>query len=72
MNPFGGVQWVYEESPCDLCPSTARCRARLEACDQFKSFVAFGGRRWRSAAREPSRELYAKIFRETSIEAIAA
>jgi hypothetical protein len=72
MNPFHGVQWSFEESPCDLCPSTARCRARLEACGQFKSFVAYGGRRWRAAAREPNHERYAKIFRETGEELIAA
>lgn len=62
-------QWVFEESPCELCPHAARCRQGL-ACAAFESFARYGGRRWRSQARSPSRELFAKIFK--SDRAIAA
>jgi hypothetical protein len=43
-------EWVFDESPCVLCPHTAHCR-QGEACDAFESFIRSGGRRCRSAAR---------------------
>jgi hypothetical protein len=69
MNPD---EIVIDESPCELCTSAARCRLRLEACEQFKSFVMFGGRRWRSEPREPSAEIFAKIYRGADDEQLAA
>jgi len=68
------VEWspMLDEPPCDLCLLAAQCRAPSQACEQFKSFVMFGGRRWRTEPREPSAEIYAKVYRETGDEAIAA
>ena len=57
---------VIDESPCELCANFARCRHRLEACEQFRSFVMYGGRRWRSEPREPSVEIYAKVYRQSA------
>lgn len=54
---------AFDEPPCMLCPLVARCRANLEACEQFESFVRFGGRRWRKEGRIPSVEIYAEIYR---------
>jgi hypothetical protein len=56
---------AFEESPCDACPIVRRCRESRLACGQFRSFVSYGGRRWRSHAREPSAAIYSKVFRET-------
>ena len=33
------------------------------ACEAFALFVSVGGRRWRKEPREPSAEIYARIFR---------
>jgi hypothetical protein len=54
---------VFDESPCELCPLIARC-SQGQACAAFESFIRYGGRRWRTEAREPSVELYARIFRK--------
>jgi hypothetical protein len=53
---------VFDDEPCLLCPLAARCRRRFEACEQFASFVSYGGRRWRKEARKPSTEIYARIW----------
>jgi hypothetical protein len=58
------VSWhpLLDESPCDLCPHRARCRDEQLACEQLEVFTEFGGRRWRQVPREPSREIYGRIF----------
>jgi hypothetical protein len=56
--------WPVEESPCELCPHAGRCRAQLLACDAFLSFVTYGGRRWRTEAREPAAWMYRKVYGE--------
>jgi hypothetical protein len=65
-------QWTFEPAPCETCPLVARCKRRLEACGQFASFVSYGGRRWRSESREPSSEIFAKIYRDGSAEELLA
>jgi hypothetical protein len=48
--------------PCTACPNARRCAAGL-ACEQFALFTRFGGnQRWRTAAREPSVQIYARLF----------
>src|ERR1017187_3981287 len=39
------VEWspMLDEPPCDLCPLAGECRAHRQACEQFKSFVMYGG-----------------------------
>jgi hypothetical protein len=59
-------EFAFDESPCDLCALAARCRAHLEACEQFRMFVLYGGRGWRKDGREPSAEIYADIYRDAS------
>jgi hypothetical protein len=68
------VEWspMIDELPCDTCPNIARCRKHSEACESFRDFVRYGGKRWRSAPREPSADIYQKLFRETGDELIAA
>lgn len=68
------IEWspMLDEPPCDLCPLAAECRYRLEACEQFRSFVMYGGRRWRSEPRLPSAEIYAKVYRAGREEQLAA
>jgi hypothetical protein len=56
---------VFESSPCECCPLAAQCRAELLACEQFRSFVMFGGRRWRKEPRAPSAQIFEKIFSPT-------
>ena len=59
------ADWVFEESPCELCPHVARCRCGL-ACAAFESFLQHGGRRWRTEPREPSADIYRRIFWESA------
>jgi hypothetical protein len=61
-----GASWNpdFDELPCDLCPLRARCRIERLACEAFEVYLAHGGRRWRSAAREPSAEIYARVFKD--------
>ncbi len=61
--------WTFEESPCETCQLVSQCRAQQLACDAFKSFVTYGGRRWRAEPRVPNAELYAKIYRAVEREA---
>jgi len=65
--------WVFEANPCEAaCPHIKRCRVAHEACKQFAVFVTYGGLRWRSESREPSTQIYAKIYHETAAEPLAA
>jgi hypothetical protein len=64
--------WAFEESPCETCLHSARCRAMLLACAAFNSFAAHGGRRWRSELREPDRETFRRIFGLTGEGQLAA
>jgi hypothetical protein len=57
------LELIIDPPPCECCELAARCRANSEACEQFHSFVVFGGRRWRTEPREPSTEIYGKIFK---------
>jgi len=54
-------EFAFDESPCDLCPQFARCKAELLACSAFVTFVRVGARRWAGAPREPSHEIYLQI-----------
>jgi hypothetical protein len=48
--------------PCTECPNAARCAEGL-ACQQFSMFIHFGGNeRWRVAARQPSRQIFERLF----------
>jgi hypothetical protein len=60
------VTWdpVLDEPPCALCPHIASCREGRLACQQFAVFAKYGGRRWRKEAREPSSDIYAKVFKD--------
>jgi hypothetical protein len=56
---------VHDDAPgpCPECSHAAGCGAERLACDQFAMFVRFGGyERWRGAARQPSRGVYAMLF----------
>jgi len=64
--------WTYEESPCELCPHTARCRAELLACARFHSFVVYGGRRWASQPCEPDRDTFVRIYGDADETDLAA
>ncbi len=68
------VEWspMLDEPPCDLCPLAGECRAHRQACEQFKSFVMYGGRGWRTQSREPSVEIYHKVFKEAAEKPLAA
>jgi hypothetical protein len=57
------LDWRYEAAPCETCPNAAACRAGL-ACQQFTSFITWGGRRWRAEERKPTEQLYHRIFHE--------
>jgi hypothetical protein len=59
------VSWdpLLDEPPCALCPHIARCREGRLACEAFAVFAKYGGRRWRKEAREPSAEIYQRVFR---------
>ena len=65
------AEWVYDIGPCDCCPLASGCKKCSHACEQFLEFFRFGGRRWRSAAREPSVEIYHKVFKEAAEEQLA-
>lgn len=54
---------LLEESPCDNCLLVARCRDERLACDQFNTFFLRGGTGWRLAPRQPSREIFEKVFK---------
>ena len=56
-------EWVFEPSPCEDCPHTARCRQGL-ACAAFTDFYKFGGRGHRKLPREPSADQYQRLFHE--------
>lgn len=56
-------EWAFDESPCDLCPHSVKCR-QGEACAQFASFYKHGGRRWRLLPREPNVAQYERLFRD--------
>ena len=66
------AEWFYDIGPCDCCPLASQCETYSHACEQFRSFVTFGGRQWCTAARDPNPELYAKIFRQTGAAQITA
>ena len=57
--------YALESPPCETCALAAHCRVQLVACAAFESFCNYGGRRWRSEAREPSRRIYDKLFAES-------
>jgi hypothetical protein len=57
---------AFDEPPCMLCPLAKQCRHGLQACEQFRSFVMFGGRRWRKEDRVPSAQIYEKIYSEAA------
>jgi hypothetical protein len=52
---------VFNESPCELCCHFVRCR-RGEACGAYEHFLQNGGRGWRLLPREPSVEMFEKLF----------
>jgi len=58
------LELIVDPPPCETCPLTTLCREQRQACEQFKSFVTFGGRRWRAEARVPSCEQYERLFRD--------
>jgi hypothetical protein len=48
--------------PCTHCPHTVRCAAGL-ACLPFSTFYLSRGKTlWREAPREPSRDIYQRLF----------
>ena len=53
---------VFDEPPCATCPHFARCSLGL-ACQQFESFYSVGGRKYRTLPREPSAEIYRRLFK---------
>jgi hypothetical protein len=54
---------MLDESPCETCPHIAKCSVGGLACEAFALFVSHGGRRWRKEPREPSAEIYNRIYR---------
>jgi hypothetical protein len=49
--------------PCPACTHWERCRAG-QACEAFALFVKAGGtQRWRLAPRQPSRQIFVRVFR---------
>jgi hypothetical protein len=59
---------VHDDSPgpCPNCPHAERCSAQGQACDQFALFVRFGGmERWRLASRQPTAEIFLRLFGPT-------
>ncbi len=53
--------------PCPECPKASRCAAGGFACEQFALFTRFGGdKRWRVAPRQPSAEIYRRLFGATA------
>jgi hypothetical protein len=61
----GGIAARTEQlagGPCTHCPNTARCAAGL-ACLPFSTFYLSRGKTlWREAPREPSRDIYKRLF----------
>jgi hypothetical protein len=57
------IVWLSCESPCDACPLAARCRDEKLACEQFRLFYRRGGKRWKSEPREPSAQIYRRVFK---------
>jgi hypothetical protein len=64
VSPPAVNEWssLLEESPCDACPNVGRCGEQSLACSQFAMFAKSGGLGWRQEAREPSAEIYRKIY----------
>lgn len=54
--------------PCDLCPWLRRCSKELLACEAFEQFAHRGGRAWRTAPRQPSAEILARVFKREKDE----
>jgi hypothetical protein len=52
--------------PCQSCPLRERCRLGL-ACEQFRGFVnGLSEVRWKAAARQPTRAIFAAVFDDTA------
>jgi hypothetical protein len=52
--------------PCQSCPLRERCRLGL-ACEQFRGFVnGLSEVRWKAAARQPTRAIFAAVFDEAA------
>ncbi len=49
-------------APCDGCMHNAKCGGRLLACEAFAQYI--NTNRWSPGPREPTREIYARVFAE--------
>jgi hypothetical protein len=49
-----------DPGPCPGCASWSRCEARLEACEAFFLYTKL--QQWATAPRQPSREVYDRLF----------
>lgn len=47
-------------APCDNCANYTRCATRFLACQAFRYYV--DRRMWRTAPREPSKEIFARLY----------
>jgi hypothetical protein len=53
---------VHDARPCTGCPNFDLCYERM-ACLQFASFYLSRGKMlWRDAPREPTADIYARLF----------
>ena len=56
-----------------ICAPLTRCRDERLACDQIEVFYKIGDVRWKTEPREPSRQIFANIFKiKTGSEGAAA
>lgn len=51
-------------APCDDCALSHRCAAERLACEAFARYAQL--RRWRNVARNPSAEIFFKVFTTSS------
>lgn len=66
--PRSPARWAFVQAcPCDDCPLTRVCAEGL-ACEAFARFVSYGGLRWRTTSRVPTRDLFEQIYREIDPE----
>lgn len=49
-------------SPCVGCPHLTDCAKQHMACEQFSHWQDVGGRAWSKFPREPSRDIYNRIY----------
>jgi len=55
--------YVVGACPCENCEHAVRCRARLEACDVYASYLdGESEAAWRAAPREPQHALYVSLL----------